>query len=249
VSLGRATLRHLGLELGDTLEAVGPSGRPVPLRIVGETVGLGVFDDLVPLDEGAVITFGGVREMIDPASGVEPYATGYLVRLTDGPTRDATVAQLRETFPGAVFGPRSTPDIENLRRVQWLPRLLVAGVGIMAIGTTAHALFSAARRRRRDLAVLKSVGFSRGQLASVTSAQASTYAVVALALGVPLGIALGRLLWGAAADQIGTFASASMPLAVLALAAAATIVLANLLALWPGRVAARVPAAIVLRTE
>lgn len=248
IALAPASRRRLGVDLGDELEAVGPNGEPVAVRLVGESGGIGLLDPEASLDEGAVMTFDAVETMIDPEE-IQLFASGYLVRLADGRAGAEALAQLREDFPGTVFGPSSTSDIENLRRVQWLPRLIVVGVAALALGTTAHALFSGVRRRRRDLAVLKTLGFRRGQLATVATAQATTFALVALVLGVPLGVAAGQALWGVAADQIGTFAGPSVPVASLLLGAAVALASAVVLAVWPGRRAARTPAAQVLRAE
>lgn len=248
IALAPASLRALGADLGDELEAVGPNGDPVDVRVVGESGGIGLLDPEASLDEGAVMTFEGVEGMIDPEE-IQLYAGGYLVRLDDGPAGAEALGELREDFPGTVYGPSSTTDIENLRRVQWLPRLIVVGVAAMAFGTTAHALFSGVRRRRRDLAVLKTLGFRRRQLATVATAQATTFALVALLLGVPLGIAAGQALWGVAADQIGTFAGPSVPVARLLLGAAVALASSMALAVWPGQRAARTPAAQVLRAE
>jgi len=179
----------------------------------------------------------------------EPWATGYLVRLEDGEAGRAGLAQIREDFPGTVFSARSTPDIENLRRVQWLPRLAVVGVGLLALGSIAHALVSAVRVRRRELAVLKGFGMRGSQLVEITVAQAATMAVIALVLGIPAGVIAGRALWRLAAEQIGTFAGPVVDGVPLVLGSLAVIVLSVLLAVIPGRAAARTPTAAILRVE
>jgi hypothetical protein len=68
---------------------------------------------------------------------------------------------------------------------------LAAGAGV-ALGLT---LVASVRRRRRDLALLKTLGFTRGQLAATVAWQASVAAVIGVVIGVPAGIALGRWLW------------------------------------------------------
>lgn len=248
IALAPATRSALEVDVGDQVEAIGPNGRPVDVVVVGESGGNGLLDSEASLDEGVVMTFEGVEAMLE-GEEIELFAGGFLVRLAEGQAGAEALAQLREDFPGTVYGPSSTADIENLRRVQWLPRLIVVGVAVMAFGTTAHALFSAVRRRRRDLAMLKTLGFRRRQLATVATAQATTFAVIALLLGVPLGIAAGRALWDVAAEQIGTFAGPSVPVGELLLGAAAALGSAVVLAVVPGRRAARTPAAQVLRAE
>src|SRR5512132_3144824 len=66
--------------------------------------------------------------------------------------------------------------------------LLVGLPAVMVIlGTMAHTLITSVQRRRRDLAVLKTLGFVRGQVAATIAWQATTFAVVALCLGLPFG--------------------------------------------------------------
>jgi ABC-type lipoprotein release transport system permease subunit len=68
-------------------------------------------------------------------------------------------------------------------------------------------------------------------------------------IGIPAGIAFGRLLWLAFAHQLSAVPDPVVPAASIALAAGAALVLANLVAALPGRQAARTPAAEVLRAE
>jgi hypothetical protein len=79
--------------------------------------------------------------------------------------------------------------------------------------------------------------------------QATTLTLLALALGIPIGIAVGRWIWTAFSNQLGIVPSPAVPLPTLLLAVPATLLLANLIAYLPGRAAGRVQAATVLRTE
>ena len=56
------------------------------------------------------------------------------------------------------------------------------------------------RRRRRDFAVLKTLGFDRGQVRATVAWQATTLAALGVALGVPLGIVIGDAVWRLIAD-------------------------------------------------
>ncbi len=96
------------------------------------------------------------------------------------------------------------------------------------------ALTAGVRRRRRDLAVLKALGFTRSQLRAVVAWQASALAAGALVIANAAGVA--------------PQATVALPVVLLAVPAA-TVVLANLIAAFPGRGAARLRPASVLRTE
>jgi len=105
------------------------------------------------------------------------------------------------------------------------------------------------RRRRVDVAVLRALGMTRWQSRGIVVTQASVLALVGLLFGVPLGVALGRTLWRVVADY--TPLQYVPPVAVLALllVVPCALLVANLLAAWPGRQAARLRIGQVLRTE
>jgi ABC-type lipoprotein release transport system permease subunit len=123
------------------------------------------------------------------------------------------------------------------------------GFAIGVSGAFAFTVVATVRRRRRDLALLKTLGFTRRQLSACIAWQSSVSVLTGLIIGIPLGIVFGRWLWLAFARQIGTvpFASVSVPsMVVLGVSA---ILLANVVAFFPGRAAARTAAAIALRAE
>ena len=78
--------------------------------------------------------------------------------------------------------------------------------------------------------------------------QATAIAGASLAIGLPSGIAAGRLAWTFFADQIAIEpVPVISPLVLLAITA--IIVLANAVAAFPARAAAHTQPATVLRTE
>ena len=137
----------------------------------------------------------------------------------------------------------------NYERVRSTPLLLAGVLAALAIATVAHALVTAVRRRRRDFALLKTLGFTRRQVSASVAWQATTFGVVALLVGVPLGIVVGRWAWTTLADDLGTVAEPVVPALAVALALPLILVIANLLAYVPGRIAADLRPAAVLRSE
>lgn len=140
------------------------------------------------------------------------------------------------------------PDIENLRRVQHLPRLLAVMVGLLGIGTLVNVLVTSVRRHRRDLATFATLGFRRRQLGGAVAWQATTIALVALVVGMPLGLAVGRTIWRLVMDSIGLQIGPSVPTGLLAVVALVTVLAANLIAGLPARSAARTHPAEILRS-
>ncbi len=157
--------------------------------------------------------------------------------------------RFQRDFPGMISTPRSHADIRNLQRIAPLPALLAALVALVGLGTVTHALISSIHRRRRNLAILKTLGFLRTQVTTTVAWQASTFALVAVGLGLPLGITAGRWAWQLATIQVGVDANPHVPSLPLMATAAGTFLAANLVAAIPGWTASRLPPATALRSE
>ncbi len=117
---------------------------------------------------------------------------------------------------------------------------------MVALGLT---LVTSVRRRRRDLALLKTLGFTKRQLAAAIAWQATIAVGIGCLIGIPLGIALGRYLWDLFARSINAVPDPIIPTTSILLIAVIALVLANLVAAIPGRIAARTPTAQLLRGE
>jgi ABC-type lipoprotein release transport system permease subunit len=140
-------------------------------------------------------------------------------------------------------------EIENYRSMGAAPVLLAAGLAAGAVAALGLTLTASVRRRRRDLALLKALGFTRRQLAACVAWQTTVAATIGVIAGIPLGIALGRWLWILFAHQIYAVPRPTVPALPLVCIGLGALVLANAAAALPGRYAARTPAALVLRTE
>jgi hypothetical protein len=140
-------------------------------------------------------------------------------------------------------------EIVNYRSMGAMPAVLAGGLAAGAIAGLGLTLVASVRRRRRDFALLKTLGFTRRQLAGAVAWQSSAIALTGLLIGVPAGVAFGRFLWLAFAHELSAVPDPVVPAGSIVLAALAALVLANLVAALPGRAAARTPAAIVLRVE
>ena len=175
------------------------------------------------------------------------------IRFRPGLSVDAGIEKIRGILPpdtqGFLFKRASTSDLANLNHVASLPNALGALLALVAAGTLAHTLISSVRRRRRDLAVLRALGFVRRQVAMTVAWQATTIGLISLAIGLPLGAILGRVAWRAFVNQLGYVPITIIPLVATLLAIPAALVLANIIASIPARAAARTEPAVVLRAE
>jgi hypothetical protein len=76
--------------------------------------------------------------------------------------------------------------------------------------------------------------------------QSSVAVVIGLAVGVPLGIVAERFLWDLFATNIYVVPSPTLPALAMVTSALGALVLDNLVATIPGRIAARTPTALLL---
>jgi ABC-type lipoprotein release transport system permease subunit len=148
-----------------------------------------------------------------------------------------------------VTGVQRPAEIVNYKAMGTTPALLGAGLAAGAVVSLGLTLVSAVRQRRRDLALLKALGFTGRQLAVVVAWQSIIPVVVGLIAGIPLGIAAGRWLWDLFARDIGVIPYPTVPAGSIVVVAAGAIVLALVVSVLPGRSAARTPTATILRAE
>jgi ABC-type lipoprotein release transport system permease subunit len=96
---------------------------------------------------------------------------------------------------------------------------------------------------------LKTLGFTQRQLAEAVAWQASVAAVIGIVVGVPVGVVLGRWLWVLFARLIYAVPQPTVPVLSVVFIAIGAVVLANIVAALPARMAARTPTALMLRAE
>jgi len=150
---------------------------------------------------------------------------------------------------GGLVGVLRPAEISNYRSIGTIPTLLGGALAAGAVVALGLTLVASVRRRRRDLALLKTLGFTQVQLAAAVSWQSTVAVGIGTAAGVPLGIVVGRTLWDLFARNIHAVPAPSVPVLTIVLIALAALVLANIVAAIPGRLAARTPTALILRAE
>jgi hypothetical protein len=274
VVLGAATLSQLHKRVGDSVVVRG-DGIAGRARVVGTatlpTVGE-VLSVHPTMNTGALIPSSAVPAALEDQFGPASGPNALFIRLHPG-SDPATAQRSLEKIahaalqlfrsPQAVaqggldaygltiqlLGPQRPAEIVNYRTMGTTPGLLAGGLAVGAVVALGLTLVASVRRRRREMALLKTFGFTHRQLAAAVAWQATVVAVVGLVVGIPLGIALGRFLWDAFAHQLSVVVDPTVAIVPLALVALGAIVLANLVAAFPGRTAARTPTALVLRAE
>ena len=244
VVLARRTLHQLHRRVGDRVDvAAGP--HHISMRITGVMLNTSAGDVFTSrLDEGGAVTFAGLRR-IQP----DAFVALIVVRYAPGVDRAAALARLQRDFGPVVLQRLPARDVENLVRVDSLPRVLAALLGLLALATLVQVLLASVRRRRHDLAVLNAVGFARRQLAACVLWQTWAMALAAVVVGIPAGVLLGRAVWRLVASSIGSVQPPTVPVVAICLLVPAIALLATLAAIVPASLAARVRSATALRRE
>src|SRR5207248_498821 len=128
----------------------------------------------------------------------------FVVRYRRGVDQDVAFRSLVHDFGLVVLRPYPGGEVGDLARVDFLPYALAGLLVVMAIGALALTLVASVRRHRRDLAVLKTIGFVRRQVSATVAWQATVLAAGAVLVGIPVGVALGRWTWDLVAHGVGS---------------------------------------------
>ena len=265
IVLGASTLAQLHKHVGDTVLLNNGITKPTRLTIVGTATlpAIGQLTSLhLEIGTGAVILqtlmppqdFGFFA---NPKQRVQlPQAI--LVRLRKGADpaaarrsllRIATKAQNPQAGPPTLVSVQHPAEIVNYRTMGNTPAWLGAALAAGAVAALGLTLLASVRRRRRDLALFKTLGFTRRQLAATVAWQASVAVALGVLIGAPVGIIIGRTLWNRFAGALHVVPEPTVPALSIVLIGVGALLLANLVAALPGRQAARTHTAVLLRAE
>lgn len=266
IALGDEVMRRAGVRVGDLVDVDTGSG-PTPLRVVGRVLfprmNRGSFNG-TGLGLGAQIHPAEARPY-DPTQDGEPppgltfadyelggrYFNFLTIDIEGPPSRvDAVLDGAVERFEVLSVTSQDPPTaISDLNRVRTVPVTLAGVLSLAAAAMLAHLLVSSVSARRRDLALLRTLGLRSRQVRAAVSWQAIVVALIATAIGVPLGLAVGRTAWRVFATDIGAPSPSTVPWLWVVLAPVVAVALAAGVAAVPGWRASRIRPAAVLRGE
>jgi hypothetical protein len=251
IALAPTTARSLHAGVGSVVRLTGgAAARPMTVSGIA-FVPTGPHNSY---DQGAWLTPGGFDRLFAGSHYAYKFL-GAVITLRPGANPAAVASQLDASVAkathaqGILFLPPPPLPTAQLKDVSVLPLALGAFLALLALGAVGHALTIAVRRRRHELAVLRTLGMTGPQSRLVVVTQATVLAVIGLALGIPLGLAVGRAVWRVVADFTPLAYHSPLALLPLLLIAPVTLLAANLLAAWPGHRAARLRPGRILREE
>jgi putative ABC transport system permease protein len=257
LAVGAETLRSLHRHVGDAVDvtvgsvtrrfaivgqAVFPRFAPYP---ASEPTGLGV---------GVAMTLDGLARFgpLDNAANSPVAATPFmLVDATKGTPASFFVDKVFDGHSGnGLVLPAQRPNyVATYQHLEGTPLALAGLLVVLALASMVHLLVSMVRRRRRDLGVLRALGFTSGQLRVSVLVQATTLVGLTLVVAIPAGVLGGRALWALTSNWLGIPVHDVVPLALIMLVVATALLAGNGVALFPAAQAARVNPAEILHVE
>jgi ABC-type antimicrobial peptide transport system permease subunit len=183
--------------------------------------------------QGAVLTTQGLRARNDAAINAVAF-----VDFETGADELAAAERARQILGDAIglspdairaysaLRPAELVDIESATTTVFVLTGVLLAAAAIALALT---LSGSVRRRRHQLAVLAALGFSRRDLRRTIRWQTAGIMVIAVAIGVPIGVIMARVGWSLFARQIGVVTTPVVPIAGV-IAIAVTVLIAAIVA-------------------
>jgi hypothetical protein len=262
VGLGASTMRRVGARVGSVIPVTVelPSGgtRTTHFRVVSQVSFPADFGN-GGLGTGAVFSMSGYLDAACPPGPAQATCRDavnqsqpptVLARAASGPGGQAAIARYGRAHSSVAQFPVVPTSLVNFGQAVNFPLILGLALAVFGAATLLHLLVVSVVRRRRETGLLRAIGFVRSQVVSAVCWQATTVALVGIAVGVPLGVGVGRAIWRAFATDLGVVPVTTVTLWWLTALGFGVLVMANLLALSPAWAAAgrQTPGAL-LRTQ
>lgn len=262
VALGTKTMREAHATVGSVVRVSVPQPGGGTTARQYRVVGTASFPPdfgVVGLSSGAVFTIDGYVDAQCPTSGpsvsscrqsaAQQLSYVVLTGFTTGPGGRAAADRYVRDYPNNVNLPETPSNLVNFGEAINFPLILGVVLAVFGAATLLHVLVVGVARRRRELGLLKAIGFVRRQVSATVCWQALTVSLVGLLVGVPLGVAAGQLSWRAFATNLGVVPEPSVPAVGLVLLGGAVLVGAVALSAVPAWLSARSAVTPLLRSD
>jgi len=260
IGLGATTMRQIGARMGSVVDFATRFGA-VPMRVVAEVSFPVLLAGSVSLGNGALLTTAGFLAAVCPPGrlhtlclqkeneGLNTGGGALMVSVVPGPAGQLDVNRYLTNDQSISTGPSTPISLINFGEAVDFP--LIFGLILAASGaaTLAHMLVVSVARRRREIGLLKVLGFANSQVGSVVAWQATTLAGIGIIIGTPLGVVIGRAVWAAFARNLGAVPVSIVPIWFLGVLLAGVVIVANLIAIVPALVATRSKPKELLRAQ
>lgn len=228
IALGPVELEALGVAIGDTVEVAVPEfngatySDTVSATVTGRAIVAAPIYESLPPGEGGAVTAGLMRRIV----GDDVPVNTFFIALDAGDSlEDGSVALTDRIAPNFWFTRADRAGVRSLRNVRQLPIVLVVLLGVMAAAALVHRLVTSSRSLRRELAVLRSIGFTDSQFVQSGGAQGAAVSALALIGAVPAGLVCAAVVWRLIAEYLVVVPQPVIPSGVVIVVIAATLAL------------------------
>jgi FtsX-like permease family len=250
IALGSTTLRDIGASLGERVQLTGEQATREAV-VVGRVVlpALAPADASRPqLGRGAVMTQLGLEARhgpIAPSAILVEARPGDALnleqRIIDRLPTDRALDLLHDQQTGELRAWKD--DLEQT------PIIAVSLAAVLLAGVLAHSVALTVRRRGKELAVLRALGITARQIGSALRSQTLWMTASGLAIGLPVGMFAGILIWRHLAQGVGVANDTAWPVISILLVLLLSLVVAAITTWYPSRRTNRSTIADSLRTE
>ncbi len=158
----------------------------------------------------------------------------FLVRGVPGPQGKSALTHLAREYSSDVSFPAAPTNLVNFGEAVNFPLIFGAVLILFGAATLLHVLVLSVTRRRREMGLLRALGFVRRQVALSVYWQTTTVALIGIVIGVPAGIAVGRGVWGVFARSLGVLPVTEVTVWVIVVVAVATLAAVHPVGRRPG---------------
>ncbi|MGW4640116.1 FtsX-like permease family protein [Sphaerisporangium sp. NPDC004334] len=243
VVVERSFARAAGLRTGGPFTVIGLNGATHGLRVIGlaESGDQGFYPEWTP---GVAWTLAATLEQVEPALGRSESVTG--LRLADPDDTSLIVQRTITKLAGQVQRVSTWREVQaSMELDNRLLGVLLALFGVAGLVAAALAIANATGARvltqRRDIATLKSLGFTRRQVVRMLVVEHGTLGMA----GIAAGVLIGRLITAYALADTVVVPLSSAPLLAIAFGTALVVLIAVWLPAWRGGRTPPLPAAPV----
>ena len=237
IALGPSIARELGVGPGDEV-AVGVPGATTSFTVVGT-----VLDPRRAHEDYTSVAVLGEQALQRVAQ--RPLTPLLVVRYREGVDHAAKSAELDRRYPYGVVDesfPNPPGALQNLDAAATVPTMLAWFFAGTIVVSLANGLLVAGRRDRHTLTVSRALGFTSSQVRSTMVAMAVTTVGAALVIGVPIGLAIGRVTWTVLATRIEVQPAFVWPVALLVALTPVLLLVGTAISWWPAhRISSRAP--------